>query len=75
MSRYNEQNNFDFLDMLAILAFIIQVLDYETTLAQAGNDNILKELRKDVMELHDENQAMLGLLSEIQNKIVKQQKA
>lgn len=62
MSRYNEQNNFDFLDMLAILAFIIQVLDYDITVKQSSNDNILKELRADMNELRRENAEIINLL-------------
>lgn len=62
MSRYNEQNNFDFLDMLAILAFIIQILDYEATLTQTGNDDILKEIKAGMAELRRENTEIINLL-------------
>lgn len=59
---HNEQNNFDFLDILEILAFIIQVLDYEATLSQAGNDDILKELRADMAEIRRQNLEIIDLL-------------
>lgn len=62
MSRYNEQNNFDFLDMLAILAFIIQVLDYDITVKQSSNDDILKELRADMAEIRKQNEEIIKLL-------------
>lgn len=58
----NEQNSFNFLDVLAILAFIIQVLDYEATLSQAGNDDILKELRADMAEIRRQNLEIIDLL-------------
>lgn len=64
MSRYNEQNNFDFLDMLAILAFIIQVLDYDITVKQSSNDDILKELRADMAEIKKENLEIQRLLKQ-----------
>lgn len=62
MSRYNEQNNFDFLDMLAVLAFVVQVLDYDLTVKQSSNDDILKELRADMDELRRENAEIINLL-------------
>lgn len=58
----NEQNSFNFLDVLAILAFIIQVLDYEATLSQAGNGDILKELRADMAEIRRQNLEIIDLL-------------
>lgn len=64
MSRYNEQNNFDFLDMLAILAFIIQVLDYDLTVKQSSNDDILKELRADMAEIRQESLEIQRLLKQ-----------
>lgn len=64
MSQYNEQNNFDFLDMLAILAFIIQVLDYDITVKQSSNDDILKELRADMAEIKKENLEIQRLLKQ-----------
>lgn len=64
MNRYDGQNNFDFLDMLAILAFIIQVLDYEATLTQAGNDDILNELQKDMEKLRQDNKKIINLLEQ-----------
>ena len=44
MDRYNNQQDFDFLDMIEIMAFIIQVLDYEATMKQATNDDVIREL-------------------------------
>ncbi len=44
MDRYNNQQDFDFLDMIEIMAFIIQVLDYEVTMKQATNDDVIREL-------------------------------
>ena len=46
MDRYNNQQDFDFLDMIEIMAFIIQVLDYEVTMKQATNDDVIRELHR-----------------------------
>ncbi len=46
MDRYNNQQDFDFLDMIEIMAFIIQVLDYEATMKQATNDDVIRELHR-----------------------------
>lgn len=46
MDRYNNQQDFDFLDMIEIMAFIIQVLDYEATMKQATNDDVIEELHR-----------------------------
>lgn len=64
MSRYNEQNNFDFLDTLAILAFIIQVLDYDVTISQTGNNSILNELKKDMEKIRQDNKKIINLLEQ-----------
>lgn len=66
---HNEQNNFDFLDILEILAFIIQVLDYEATLSQVGNDDILRELRADMAEIRQQNNEIKCMIAEtVKNK-------
>lgn len=64
MNRYKEQGDFDFLDMLAILAFIVQVLDYDLTIKQSSNDDILKELRKDMAKIREENFEIQRLLKQ-----------
>lgn len=66
---HNEQNSFNFLDVLAILAFIIQVLDYEATLSQVGNNDILKELRSDMAEIRQQNNEIKCMIAEtVKNK-------
>lgn len=60
MDQYREQENLDFLDVLSILAFIIQILDYEATLSQVSNEVILRELRNDMEELRLNNAEILN---------------
>lgn len=64
MNRYKEQGDFDFLDMLAILAFIIQVLDYDVTISQTGNNSILNELKKDMEKIRQDNKKIINLLEQ-----------
>lgn len=64
---FSEQNNFDFLDMLEIMAFIIQVMDYDATIKQVGNNDLMKEMRRQDSEYL---QKIIGQNNEImeQNK-------
>ena len=64
---FSEQNNFDFLDMLEIMAFIIQVMDYDATIKQVGNNDLMEEMRRQDSEYL---QKIIGQNNEImeQNK-------
>lgn len=39
-------NNFETLDILSIISFIISILNYQENLKQTSNNELLKELRK-----------------------------
>ena len=45
MGQYQQQYNYSGLELIEILAFILQMMDYEATMSQVGNNDILKELR------------------------------
>lgn len=66
---FSEQNNFDFLDMLEIMAFIIQVMDYDATIKQVGNNDLMEEMRRQDSEYL---QKIIGQNNEIieQNKAI-----
>lgn len=63
---WQEQDNFDFLDMLAIIAFIIQIMDYDATIRQASNNDLMAEMRKQDSEylqtIMRQNQKIIRIL-------------
>ena len=42
------------MEFIEILVFIFQMMDYEATMSQVGNNDILKELRADTESLRKE---------------------
>lgn len=54
LGQYQQSNNLDWLGLIEVLAFIFQMMDYEATMSQVGNNDILKELRADTEKLRNE---------------------
>lgn len=54
MGQYQQPYNYGGLELIEILAFIFQMMDYEATMSQVGNNDILKELRADTESLRKE---------------------
>lgn len=42
----NQENGFEFLDILAIVSFVMQVANYKELRSQATTDDIFSELQK-----------------------------
>lgn len=48
---FNDNQQFGFLDLITIFTAMIQVMDYQLTVEQASNDDIIKELKKDMIDI------------------------
>lgn len=66
MGQYQQQYNYSGLELIEILAFILQMMDYEATMSQVGNNDILKELRDDTESLKNEIAEIKEMLKELQ---------
>lgn len=42
----NEQQQFDFLDMITIYSAVLQTLDYAETMNQSSNNDIINEMHR-----------------------------
>jgi hypothetical protein len=60
----NNSNNLDFLDILAMVSFAMQVINFQENQQQSNNDDIMMELRR-------QDKAYLEKILENQNKILK----
>ena len=66
MGQYQQQYNYSGLELIEILAFILQMMDYEATMSQVGNNDILKELRTDTEKLRNEIAEIKEIVKELQ---------
>lgn len=66
MGQYQQQYNYSGLELIEILAFILQMMDYEATMSQVGNNDILKELRTDTEKLRNEIAEIKEMIKELQ---------
>ena len=56
-------NNLDFLDMLAILSVMLQIMGYQNDMSQSSNDDLMRELQR-------QDKAYLEKIIDNQNKIL-----
>jgi predicted ATP-grasp superfamily ATP-dependent carboligase len=66
LGQYQQQYNYSGLELIEILAFILQMMDYEATMSQVGNNDILKELRTDTEKLRNEIAEIKEIIKELQ---------
>lgn len=59
----NNQQNFEFLDVITILSFAMQLMNNEALAKQSTNDDILEELRTDVAMLNLKLDRLLSLVA------------
>ena len=59
----NENNNLNFLDVLAILSVVLQIAGYQNDMSQSSNDDLMRELQK-------QDVAYLERIIETQNLIL-----
>lgn len=60
----NNNGGIEFLDVLAIVGFALQIANYQENQQQSNNDDIMSEL-------HKQNKAYLEKMLDNQNKILK----
>jgi hypothetical protein len=60
----NNENSFGFLDILAMVSFAMQVINFQENQQQSNNDDIMSELQK-------QDKAYLEKILDNQNKILK----
>lgn len=62
----NEQQQFDFLDIITILSFSMQLLNQQNISKQITNDDVMRELRnqdsKYLQVIIDQNNKIISLL-------------
>lgn len=62
----NEQQQFDFLDMITMYSAVLQTLDYAETMNQSSNDDIIKEMHQQnavyFKEIISQNKKIIELL-------------
>ena len=59
----NQNNNFNILDVLAIVSVILQIKGYQNDMSQSSNDDLMRELQK-------QDQAYLEKIIEKQEEIL-----
>lgn len=59
----NDAGNFELLDMITIISFAMQVMNYQEIKQQSTTDDLMRELRK-------QDKAYLEKILENQNKIL-----
>lgn len=60
----NSNGNFEFLDILAVVSFAMQVMNFQENQQQSNNDDIMSELQS-------QDRKYLSKILENQNKILK----
>lgn len=58
----NNQQNFEFLDIITILGFAMQLMNNEALARQATNNDLLNELHKDVDILNSKLDRLISLV-------------
>lgn len=60
----NNQQNFEFLDIITILSFAMQLMNNDALTKQATNNDLLAELHKDVDILNSKLDRLLALVGD-----------
>lgn len=63
-------DQFDFLDMITILSFILQLQNNEELQKQTSNDELLKRLHNDVMIAVEDNRKLCSKIMEQNEEII-----
>lgn len=58
----NNSQQFEFLDILTLLSFYLQVINMEELKRQATNDDIIDELKSDMKEINEKLEKVLKIL-------------
>ena len=56
-------NSFEFLDLLAILSLVLQIMGYQNDISQSSNDDLMRELQR-------QNKAYIDKILETQKEIL-----
>lgn len=64
----NDEQQFDFLDMISILGFAMQIANYSQNSKQSSNDDLMKEMREQdrryLQKIVEQNERIISLLEE-----------
>lgn len=59
-----ENNNLEFLDILSIVSFMMQLQNAEQLRKQATNNEVIKDIHEDIMQLDAKLNLILELLED-----------
>lgn len=65
------EDQLDFLDIITILSFILQIQNNEELHRQTSNDEILKQLHNDVMQAIEDNRSLCQKIMEQNEEIIR----
>ena len=63
--------NLDFLDIITLASFILQIQNNDSLNRQASNDDIIEKLHKDITMLMNENRQLSKVIIEQNKTIIK----
>lgn len=63
--------NLDFLDIITLASFILQIQNNDSLNKQASNDDIIEKLHKDITMLMNENRQLSKVIIEQNKTIIK----
>lgn len=63
-------NNYDLLDILTILSFVIQLQNNDELHKQSTNDEIIEKLHNDMLEILNDNRLLFKIVIEQNEQIL-----
>lgn len=63
-------NNYDLLDILTILSFVLQLQNNDELHKQSTNDEIIEKLHNDMLEILNDNRLLFKIVIEQNEKIL-----
>lgn len=63
-------NNYDLLDILTILSFVIQLQNNDELHKQSTNDEIIEKLHNDMLEILNDNRILFKIVIEQNEQIL-----
>lgn len=63
-------NNYDLLDILTILSFVLQLQNNDELHKQSTNDEIIEKLHNDMLEIFNDNRLLFKIVIEQNEQIL-----
>ena len=63
-------NNYDLLDILTILSFVLQLQNNDELHKQSTNDEIIEKLHNDILEILNDNRLLFKIVIEQNEQIL-----